>query len=115
VADLDKQFFEGNNSYYLAIKVDMPPRELHRLLTETGKICSREEMEALRKQALPGIPLDYLEVPPEELPRRAHCTYFALDHHHYLWKRLAERQNIAVYCQLPAQATEMQLLVLFET
>ena len=114
-ADLEKRFFEGNNRYYLSINVDMPPRELRHLLMETGKICSHEEMEALRKQALPGVPVDYLEVPPEELPRRAHCSYFALDHHHYLWKRLEQRQNINVYCQLPAQETEMQLLVLFET
>jgi type VI secretion system protein ImpJ len=97
------------------VLVDMLPRELRHLLMETGKICSHEEMEALRKQALPGVPVDYLEVPPEELPRRAHCSYFALDHHHYLWKRLEQRQNINVYCQLPAQETEMQLLVLFET
>lgn len=114
-ADLEQRFFEGNNRYYLAIKVDMPPRELRHLLMETGKICSHEEMEALRNQALPGVPVDYLEVPPEELPRRAHCSYFALDHHHYLWKRLEQRQNINVYCQLPAPETEMQLLVLFET
>ena len=114
-ADLEKRFFEGNNRYYLAIKVDMPPRELQHLLMETGKICSHEDMEALRKQATSGVPVDYLDVPPEELARRAHCSYFALDHRHYLWKRLEQRQNIAVYCQLSGQETEMQLLVLFET
>jgi type VI secretion system protein ImpJ len=114
-ADLEKRFFEGNNRYYLAIKVDIPPRELLRLLTETGKVCSREEMEALRRQALPGVRIDHLEVPPEELPRRAHCSYFLVDHHSPLWRRIEQRQNLAVYCELPPQKTDMQLLVIFET
>jgi type VI secretion system protein ImpJ len=113
-ANLDKRFFEGNNRYYLSIKVDLPPRELLRRLTETGKICSREEMEALRKQALPGLRIDYLETPPEELPRRALCSYFTIDHRARLWRTIEQRQNIAVYCELSPQDTEMQLLVISE-
>jgi type VI secretion system protein ImpJ len=114
-ANLDKRFFEGNNRYYLSVKIDMPPRELERHLTSTGKVCSREEMAALVRQALSGLPLRYLETPPEELPRLAHCRYFELDHHGTLWKRIEQRQNIAVYCQLPPQETEMQLLVIYGT
>ncbi len=111
-AELDKRFFEANQRYYLSIKVDLPPRELLRRLTETGKICSREEMEALRKQALSGLQIDYLETPPEELPRRAHCSYFVINHHSRLWRTIEQRQNIAVYCELSPQDTEMQLLVI---
>lgn len=114
-AGLDRKFFEGNNHYYLAIKVDIPPRELEHLLTETGKVCSREEMEALRQRALSGVMVRHLETPPEELPRRAHCSYFELDHRGSLWKRIEQRQNIAVFCQLPPEKTEMQLMVLFES
>lgn len=112
-ADLDKRFFEGKNRYYLSVKVDMPPKEIERRLTGTGKVCSREEMEALRQRALPGLGLRYLETPPEELPRRAHCIYFELDHHGTLWNRIEQRRNIAVYCQLPPQESEMQLLVIY--
>jgi type VI secretion system protein ImpJ len=111
-APLDKRFFDGSKHYYLSIKVDMPPRELERLLTETGKISSREEMAALQQRALSGLMVRYLEVPPEELPRRAHCSYFELDHHGTLWRRIEQRQNIAVYCQIPPEKTEMQVLVL---
>jgi type VI secretion system protein ImpJ len=114
-ASLDRKFFEGNNHYYLSIRVDIPPRELERLLTGTGKVCSREEMEALRQRALPGLMVRHLDTPPEELPRRAQCSYFELDHHGALWKRIEQRQNIAVFCQLPPEKTEMQLMVLFES
>ncbi len=114
-ANLDKTFFDGNNHYYLSIKIDIPPRELERLLTETGKVCSREEMDALRQRALPGLMVRYLEAPPEELPRRANWSYFELDHHGNLWRRIEQRQNIAVFCQVPPEKTEMQLLVIYET
>src|SRR5919198_2237013 len=107
-ANLDKTFFDGNNHYYLSIKIDLPPRELERLLTETGKVCSREEMDALRQRALPGLMVRYLEAPPEELPRRANWSYFELDHHGNLWRRIEQRQNIAVFCQVPPEKTEMQ-------
>ena len=113
--DLAKRFFEGSNRYYLSIKVDLPPRELLRLLTETGKVCSREDMDALRAQSLPGLTLDYLETPPGELPRRAHYSYFTINHHSRLWSQIATRQNLAVFCELPPQKTEMQVLVIFES
>jgi type VI secretion system protein ImpJ len=114
-ANLERRFFEGNNRYYLVIKADIPPRELERLLTGTGKVCSREEMEALRQRALPGLPVRYLETPPTELPRRAQSSYFELDHRTNLWNRIEQRQNIAVFCQLSPDKTEMQLMVLFES
>jgi type VI secretion system protein ImpJ len=112
-ANLERRFFEGNNRYYLAIKVDTPPREVERLLTGTGKVSAREEMDALRQRALPGLMVRYLETPPEELPRRAHSSYFELDHHGSLWNRMEQRQNIAVFCQLPPEKAEMQLMVIF--
>ena len=114
-AALDKRFFDGSNHYYLSIKVDMPPRELERLLMGVGKLRSREEMEELRRRALPGLAVRYLEAPPEELPRRAHYNYFELDHRGPLWRRIEQRQNIAVYCQLPPDKAEMELLVLYDT
>jgi len=113
-AELAKRFFEGSNHYYLAIKVDMPPAELERLLMETGKMCSREDMAALRQHALPGLTVHYQAIPPEELPRRAHYHYFELDHYGHLWQHIEQRQNLAVYCQLPPEKAEMQLLVVSE-
>jgi type VI secretion system protein ImpJ len=114
-ASLDKSFFDGKNHYYLSIKVDVPPREVQRLLTDTGKVCSREEMEVLRQRALPGLDVRYLEAPPEELPRRTHCNYFEIDRHGPRWRGIEQRQNIAIACQLPPDKTEMQLLVLYDT
>lgn len=113
-ADLSKRFFEGSNHYYLSIKADMPPAEIERLLMETGKMCSREDMGVLRQRALPGLTVRYQATPPEELPRRAHYHYFELDHYDHLWQRIEQHQNLAVHCQLPPEKSEMQLLVISE-
>jgi type VI secretion system protein ImpJ len=110
--DLEKRFFDGNNHYYLSIKADMAARELEHLLTDTGRVCSREEMDVLLQRALPGLMVRYLETPPAELPRRVNFTYFELEHRSPFWRRIEQRQNIAVYCQLPPEKTEMQLVVL---
>jgi type VI secretion system protein ImpJ len=131
-AELDKQFFEGNKQYYLAIKAEVPARELERLfLAGTAKVCSREDMGALRQRALHGLTVRYVETPPEELRRRINYSYFALDrpatlrrrieprqnldHHTTLWLRIEQQQNIAVYCQLAPERTEMQLMAISET
>jgi type VI secretion system protein ImpJ len=113
-ADIDEQFFQGNNRFYLSIKVDMTPSDLLSCLTETGKISSREDMEKILPLATYGVRIDYQEIPPDELPRRAHCMYFSVDHHSDLWERVAIYHNIAVYSELPPQDTEMQLMVISE-
>ncbi len=114
-SDLEPRFFDGGNHYYLSIKSNLAPRELERRLMETGKVCSREEMTILRQQFIPGLPVRYLETPPEELPRRALCSYFEVDHRVSLWRRIEERQNIAVFCELAPEETDMQLFVISES
>jgi predicted component of type VI protein secretion system len=70
-------------------------------------------MSMLRERFLPGIKLQNLRNPPDDLPQRPQFSYFVLNQHGTLWEHIAQRQNIAVYCQLPSRETEMQLLVLF--
>jgi type VI secretion system protein ImpJ len=113
-AHLDKGFFEGNKHYYLSINIDMSPSELLHRLTETGKICSREGMEWLRGQSVSGLKIDYRETPPEELPRRLNSKYFEIDHRTRHWRDIARDQNIAVYCDLPPEKSEIHLLVIPE-
>ena len=59
----------------------MPSGEVERWLTETGKVCSQEEMAGLRQRSLLGLAVRYCDTPPEELPRRARYHYLALDHY----------------------------------
>jgi type VI secretion system protein ImpJ len=112
-ASIDPQFLAGDNRYYLAIKTDVPPAQLFRLLQDTGKITSREEMPKLQKSFLFGLKIDVLESPPEELLMRAHYRYFLIDHRSEHWQKIQQTQNIAAYCPSLPPETEIRLVVIY--
>jgi predicted component of type VI protein secretion system len=64
----------------------------------------------------PGLTLEPLETPPQELVMRAHYRYFVIDPRSPHWLQISKRQNIAVYStdsrKLPPE-TEMRLLVIY--
>jgi type VI secretion system protein ImpJ len=112
-ADLEQQFLTGDNRYYLAIRSDLSPAQLYRLLQETGKITSREDMPKLQKSFLFGLKLEALEAPPEELVARAHYRYFLIDQHSEHWQKIREQRNIAVSSTALASDTEIRLLAIW--
>lgn len=112
-ADLEPPFFAGDNRYYLAIKSDLTPAQLFRLLQDTGKITSREEMPKLQKSFLFGLKIDALDTPPQELLMRAHYRYFIIDRRSDHWQKIEQQKNIAVYCTALPPETEMRLLVIY--
>jgi len=66
-----EQFLTGDNRYYLAIRSDLTPAQLYKLLQETGKITSRDDMPNCRSLP-PRLKIEVLDSPPEELRMRAH-------------------------------------------
>jgi len=62
-------------------------------------------------RALPGINLEHLPVPPQELPRRASCLYFQIDHHSEQWAAVEKSNNIALYWDRAPEDLEVELMV----
>lgn len=112
-AVLDQQFLTGDNRYYLAIRSDLTPAQLYKLLQETGKITSRDDMPKLQKSFLFGIKIEVLESPPEELRMRAHYRYFLVDQRSEHWQKIKQQGNIAVYSTALPPETEMRLLAIW--
>jgi type VI secretion system protein ImpJ len=112
-AALDQQFLTGDNRYYLAIRSDLTPAQLYKLLQETGKITSLEEMPKLRKSFLFGLRIEVLESPPEELVMRAHYRYFLIDQRSEHWQKIHQQRNVAVYSTALAPETEIRLLAVW--
>jgi len=52
-----------------------------------------------------------LPVPPQELPRRAHCIYFQIDHHGDHWGLIEKGQNIAMYWDTAPEDLEVELMI----
>jgi type VI secretion system protein ImpJ len=112
-AELDQQFLTGDNRYYLAIRSDLSPQQLYKLLQETGKITSREDMPQVQRSALFGLKIEVLETPPEELVMRAHYRYFLVDQRSDHWLKIRQKKNIAVHSTKLPPESEMRLLAIW--
>ena len=103
--------FEGRNRYYLVFKTDEDPKNVLNSLATIIKISSRAQLPILIARALPGLRLEHLPVPPQELPRRAHCIYFQIDHHGDHWGLIEKGQNIAMYWDTAPEDLEVELMI----
>jgi type VI secretion system protein ImpJ len=110
-SELVPAIFEGRNRYYLVFRTDTDPKFVLSSLATIIKISSREQLPILIARALPGIALEHLPVPPPELPRRAHCIYFQIDHHGDHWGLIEKGRNIAMYWDTAPEDLEVELMV----
>lgn len=109
--DLKPVLFEGKNRFYLAVKTEEDPKSVLNALEDIAKLSCRENLPVLVSRALPGISLHHLQVPPQELPRRANTIYFAIDHHDEQWASVAKNHNLALYWNSAPVDIEIELMV----
>ncbi|MGA1874884.1 MAG: type VI secretion system baseplate subunit TssK, partial [bacterium] len=109
-ADLPQELFDAHNSFYLAFKTDAEPQSIIQSLTTIAKVNSRDYLPLLIARSLPGLRLEYQAVPPQELPRRAHCLYFRLDHHSDQWSSVEKSRNISLYWDDAPQDLEIEIM-----
>ena len=112
-ASLDEKFLTGDNRYYLAIRSDLTPAQLYKVLQDTGKITSREDMPRLQISSLFGLKIEILESSPDELPMHAHYRYFAVDRRSEQWKKIQESRTIAVFSTALPPDTDIRLLAIW--
>jgi len=110
-AELNPSLFEGRNRFYLVLRTEEDPKELLHSLTTSAKLSSKESLPLLIARALPGVGLEHLPVPPQELPRRASCIYFQVDHHSDQWSSVKKGNNLALYWDRAPEDLEAELMV----
>jgi type VI secretion system protein ImpJ len=96
-SDLTPSMFEGRNRFFLVLETGEDPNQVLQSIETDMKLSARETVPILMARALPGIKLNYLQVPPQELPRRANSLYFQIDHHHDQWRHVQKNNNIALH------------------
>lgn len=111
-AELKPALLEDGNRYFLAFRTEEEAKVVLQSLETAAKLSAREHLPVLASRALPGLVLEYLQVPPQELPRRARTLYFAVDHHHDQWSMVAKGCNIALYWDSAPADLEVELMVL---
>jgi type VI secretion system protein ImpJ len=110
-AELKPAIFEARNRFYLVCKTEVDHKSVVQSLTTIAKLSSRENLPILIARALPGVALEHLSIPPQELPRRANTLYFAIDHHGDQWNFVTKGNNIALYWDNAPEDLEVELMV----
>ncbi len=110
-AELSPTIFEGRNRFYLVFTTESDPHQMMESLESIAKLGSRETLPLLIARALPGIKLDYLQIPPQELPRRANSFYFRIDHHSNQWAQIEQDSNIALYWDTASEDLNIELMI----
>ncbi len=110
-ADLLPAIFEGQNRFYLVFKTGEDPKVVIQSVGTVAKLSSREHLPILIARALPGLGLEHLTIPPQDLPRRADCVYFQIDHHSDQWTPVQKGRNIALYWDSAPEDLGIELMV----
>jgi type VI secretion system protein ImpJ len=109
--ELKPALFEGRNRFYLALRTAEDPKAILQSLDTVAKLSSREHLPILIARALPGIALEHLPLPPQELPRRLNTLYFSVDIHGDPWSFVTKSNNIALYWDNAPEDLEVELMV----
>lgn len=111
-AELAPAIFEGRNRFYLVVETETESKTVIEALQGIAKLSSREVLPLLIARALPGVSVVHLPVPPQELPRRAHCLYFQLNQHGDQWGKVEESRNMALYWNAAPDDFKAELMVI---
>jgi len=114
-AEMSVNMLEGKKRYYLVFCTDTDPQGLLEKIDMAAKVSSREYLPILIARALPGVKLEHLPVPPQEMPRLAHAIYFKLNHHAEQWGEITKGRNIALYWESAPKDLRVELMIIGRT
>ena len=110
---IDKDRYFENSRPYLAISSDMKEADLIARVPALSKACSATHIEQLIRQALPGLKMTHVPVPPRAVPVKLRYQYFSLDQTGPVWEAVVRARNFAVYVPGEIPNPEMELIFLF--
>ena len=115
VTDLEPKIFEGRKGFFLVFETETDHQEILQDTQSIAKLGSREALPILIARALPGIKFEYLPIPPQELPRKAHAIYFQIDHRSDLWTQVQRENNLALYWDSAPQDLKIEFMAVGRT
>jgi type VI secretion system protein ImpJ len=109
--DLKPAVFEGRNRFYLVFKTEEDQQTVIQSMATIAKLSTRGYLPILIARALPGIEMEHLPIPPQELPKRANSIYFVINHHNDQWNMVAKDNNLALYWDNTPEDIEAELMI----
>lgn len=84
-------------SFVLAFNAPVPAETIRQRLPGQIKIGPAEELQAIVRAAVPGIPIRHLPTVPREIPLHRGMVYFELDRANDYWRRLPSSAGLALH------------------
>lgn len=110
---IDKDQYFENSRPYLAISSDLREADLISRTPALAKACSATHIEQLIRQALPGLKLTHVPVPPRAIPVKLRYQYFSIERSGPVWDAVTRARNFAVYVPGEIPNPDMELIFLF--
>lgn len=100
-----------NTHLYLAVAAETPEANLIRKVPQLVKVCSADHIDHLVRQALPGVPLTHVAVPPAAIPVKLNYQYFSLSQSGGAWEAVGRARNLAAYVPGDFPNPKLELIV----
>lgn len=100
-----------NTKMYLAINAEMPEGELIAKATDLIKTCSANHVEHLVRNALPGLPMRHLSIPPNAIPVKLNYQYFSLSQSGPVWEAIRRSRNFAAWVPDNFPNPQLELII----
>ncbi len=102
----------ANTKMYLAVSAEMNEADLIKKAPPLIKVCSATHIEHLIRQALPGIQLTHMVMPPSSIPIKLNYQYFSLNQSGAAWEAVRRVRNLAAYVPGDFPNPQLELIVL---
>ncbi len=109
---IDKDQYFQNSRMYLAVTADIKEPDLIQRFPQLAKVSSATHIENYIRQALPGVRMLHVAVPPRSIPVKLHYQYFSLEQAGEVWEALVRARNFAVYVSDEVVNPQMELIIL---
>jgi len=106
----DDKYLQGTK-LYLAVNAEMPVGELIGKAPRLIKACSANHMEHLVRNALPGVSMRHLQIPPSAIPVKLNYQYFSLNQDGPEWEAIKRSRNFAAWVPADFPNPQLELIV----
>jgi type VI secretion system protein ImpJ len=107
----DDKFFDKTRMY-LAFQSEAQQADIVNGVPRLVKLGSTNQIETLVSQALPGVPLVHVPVPPSSLPIKLNYQYFAVDQNGPVWEGVKRARSLAAWVPNEFPNPQMELFIL---
>lgn len=98
------------HEFYLSVQLNLDDLNWIKRFMEQVKIASTQDIGSLVGSALRGVPLKHIQRPPNYLPVKTGCEYFALDMNSQFGKGVIEHKKMAIFLSKEFMQADVELI-----